>query len=113
MFLTSNKTIFTTAAILGMYGAIKTQGPRAFSMGVVAGIILLYFKTFFNTLASLHTASQRLLDSRKGADIYVRKFTHSCRPLSVYLGGYCFVEHTTVLVLFGVMVNATITLLLT
>ena len=82
-------------------------------MGVVAGIILLYFKTFFNTLANLHTASQRLLDSRKGRDRYMRKFIRSCKPLSVYLGGYYYVSHTTVLVLYGVIVNATITILLT
>ena len=113
LFLTSNKAIFAAAAVLGMYGTIKIPGPRAISMGVVVGVILLYFKTFFHTLANLHTASQRLLESRKGGDRYMRKFTRSCRPLSVYLGAYCYVGHTTVLVLYGVIVNATITLLLT
>ena len=113
MFLTSNKAMFSAVAVLGMYGAIKIPGPRAISMGGVAVTILLYFKTFFNTLANLHTASQRLLESRKGGDRYMRKVTRSCRPLSVYLGGYYYVSHTTVLVLCGVIVNATITLLLT
>ena len=95
-----------------MYGAIKMTGPKAISMGVVAGVILLYFMTFFNSLSKLHTASQRLLHGWKTGDRYVRKFTRSCRPLSVYVGGYYYISQTTVLVLYGIIVNVTITLLL-
>ena len=113
IFLTSNKVIFVGVAVLGMYGMIKIPGPRGISMGAIAGVVLLYFKTVYSTLANLHTASQRLLDSRKGGDRYMRKFTRSCRPLNVYLGSYYYIRHTTVLVVYGVIVNATITLLLT
>ena len=111
--LPSNKAIVSAVAVLGIYGAIKIPGPRAMSMGVVAGLVLLYFNTFFNSLARCNTASQRLLESWKGRDKYMRKFLRSCRPLSVHLANYYSVSQTTVLVLYGVIVNATITLLLT
>ena len=81
-------------------------------MGLLAGAILVYFNTFYNSLARLRTVSQGLLVSWQGRDRYMRRFLRSCRPLSVQLGDYYYVSRTTVLVLFGVIVNATITILL-
>ncbi|CAG7720889.1 unnamed protein product [Allacma fusca] len=61
-------------------------------------------------LSRFYDISKKLLNSWNGMSS--RMFLKSCRPLRVQVSDYYYVQKTTILVLMGVIINATITLLL-
>ena len=112
LLLPSHKALITSVAVLGTYGAIKVHGPRSLLMAGLGTAVSAHLARYFRIGGKLYSTSNEVLGSwnyrGKGP---VKKFIRSCRPLSLRVGYFYVVRRTTVLVLFGVIINSTITLL--
>ena len=112
LLLPAHKALITAVAVLGTYGAIKIHGPRSLLMAGLAAAVSAHLARYFRIGGKLYSTSHEVLGSWNcGGKGLVKKFIRSCRPLSLHVGYFYEVRKTTVLVLFGVIINSTITLL--
>ncbi|CAG7817439.1 unnamed protein product [Allacma fusca] len=112
LFFPGHKVLMGGLAVLSTYGAIKVHSPRAILMGFAAFTSLLYLSILFRRLGRFFEVSSEVLHSWQGQTHYMRAFLRSCKPLSVNIGNYYIAKKTTVLCMWGIIINMTINLLL-
>ncbi|CAG7824518.1 unnamed protein product [Allacma fusca] len=99
-------------AVCAMYGAIKVHEPGAVLLAMIVGMTLTHLGIIFRKLGEFYEVSSAVLESWKGQGKLTSKVLNASRPIRVNLADYYYVQKSTILVLYGVIVNAAITLLL-
>ena len=112
LYLPSMKVLLMAVSILGTYGAIRIPGRRRISMAFGAFGVCLHLSRMLRTMSRFSAVSEDVLNSARGRDSYVSKCVLSCNRLNVRIGQCYTVSRTTVLVVFEVIIQATITILI-
>ena len=81
-------------------------------MGIGTLGLCMHLSWLIWKMSSVGILSQEVLDTWRARDVFMRKFRRSCRRLDVSIASCYVVVKTTVLVLFGVIIQATITVLI-
>lgn len=112
-FLPPHKCMVMQIAILGIYGAIRIQGPRSITMGVGAMMAMIHLTILFRRMGKVYEKSVYVLRSwRAERGKYIRRFVRSSQPVTIRIGHFYEVTKSTVIVIWATVFNFTTNLLL-
>ena len=84
-------------------------------LAIVASLAILYLRMAYKVLAQFFDISQATLQSWKQSsqDQWFRRFLVSCQPIKMKIGSLYYVDRGMVLTLLAIIVDSTVSLLLT
>ena len=112
------KTVLIGATVLGIYGCVRLEDRRVFVLSVVATACMITLKSTYQAVGNLYENSLKLLVKRKGTlgMFGMKEYLKMCVslwPLKTRIGIFYVVEKAIVLVIAGIVIEQTISVLLT
>ena len=114
IILPGHKILFLLACIRSIYGAMKIQSGVRVLLAIVASLILVYLRVTFKILSQFFDLSRECLHAwkRSTQDGCFKRSLKSCQPLKMQIGSFYYVDRGMVLTLFSIIVDSTVSLLL-
>ena len=110
------EALITTFAVISFGAAAKTDGLVALRALVVGLGVTSIFLLFIKNMAEVHEHFEAMLSSWRrlpGQDAWMRRFLRSTRPRGITVGNYFTVDRGLVLTVAGIIINNTVTVLMT
>ena len=110
------KTVLIGATVLGIYGCVRLEDTRVFVLAVVATACMITLKSTYQAMGNLYENSHKMLAKWGGILGMMKEYSRmwtSLWPLKTRIGIFYVVEKAIVLVIAGIVVEQTISVLLT
>ena len=112
--LPGHKILFVLLCVRSIYGAMTIQSGVRVLLAIVGSLALVYLRVTFKILAKFFDLSDGGLQAwkRSSQDGWFKRSLQSCQPLKMQIGSFYYVDRGMVPTLFSIIVQSTVSLLL-